>query len=97
MDYYIDKMISGHWEQVRDIYNEGIESGNSTFEKEAPAWQEWNESHIDSCRLVARKGDKIYGWAALSPVSSRCVYKGVAEVSVYVGSAFHGKGLEQVC
>lgn len=81
---YIERMISSDWPSVAQIYQQGIETGCATFEKEVPDWDSWNESHIGSCRLVAKREGNIVGWAALSPVSSRCVYGGVAEVSVYV-------------
>ena len=81
------------WPEVRHIYLEGIAGGNATFETAAPDWEEWNRRHLDACRLVLREGELVVGWAALSPVSSRAVYRGVAEVSVYVAKAFHGRGL----
>ena len=85
------------WEQVRSIYLEGIMTGHATFETDAPSWERWNASHLRGCRLVARGSDSgisggIVGWAALSPVSERCVYSGVAEVSVYVGEKGRGHG-----
>jgi L-amino acid N-acyltransferase YncA len=89
----IDKMLSEDWEQVRQIYLEGISTGNATFQKDAPSWEEWNNGHILECRMVARSGEKVLGWAALSPTSSRCVYAGVAEVSIYVSLNNNGKGI----
>ena len=80
MQFSIDKLIADDWEQVRSIYMEGIETGNATFESEAPDWDNWHSSHMQECCLAARAGNTILGWAALSPVSSRCVYSGVAEV-----------------
>jgi len=74
------------WSTVRAIYLEGIATGNSTFEKTAPEWADWDRSHIRHCRLAAHCNDEIVGWAALTPVSGRCVYAGVAEVSVYVAA-----------
>ncbi len=93
MSFVIDEMGAGDWEQVRAIYLEGIATGHATFELDAPAWEHWNAAHMRDCRLVARAGAQLKGWAALSPVSSRCVYAGVAEVSVYVGQAFRGEGV----
>ena len=72
------------WLLVRAIYLEGIATGKATFETEAPSWEEWNASHLGFARLVARDEDRLIGWAALSEVSRRQVYSGVAEVSVYV-------------
>src|ERR1700676_2231555 len=82
--FSIEQMAEGDWPAVRDIYVQGINSGNATFEKTPPDWTAWDASHLRNCRLVARSGDGVLGWGALSPVSNRCVYGGVAEVSVYV-------------
>ncbi|HMF57756.1 MAG TPA: GNAT family N-acetyltransferase [Pyrinomonadaceae bacterium] len=90
MGFVIAQMGAEDWEQVRSIYVEGIATGYATFETEAPAWERWDMSHLPFARLVARDGNAIKGWAALSPISSRTVYAGVAEVSVYVGHAFRG-------
>ncbi len=93
MEYIIDKMKASDWEQVRSIYREGIVTRNATFETEAPSWEKWDSSHFPDVRLVARASKAIVGWAALSPVSSRCVYAGVAEVSIYVGAKYGGQGV----
>ncbi|MFC0023073.1 GNAT family N-acetyltransferase [Neobacillus cucumis] len=82
-----------HWDQIREIYLEGIATGNATFQKVAPSWEEWDSSHVKECRLVARLEEKVLGWAALTPVSGRCVYAGVAEVSIYVSQSNYGKGI----
>ena len=87
---HIAHMKEGDWSAVSRIYREGIETGLATFEQEVPAWDYWDQQHIDSCRFVAKEGKKIVGWAALSAVSSRCVYGGVAEVSVYVAAEARG-------
>jgi len=84
MSYRIEPMQSNDWDQVCSIYQEGIATGKATFETEVPSWEKWDAGHFIGCRLVARGQDGIIGWAALSPVSSRCVYAGVAETSVYV-------------
>lgn len=88
------------WEQVRAIYLEGIASGHATFERDAPSWEKWDEKHLRECRLVARRNNvddmRVVGWAALSPVSDRCVYAGVAEVSVYVAAEARGQGAGRV-
>jgi L-amino acid N-acyltransferase YncA len=86
-------MAPENWPSVRDIFLEGIASGNATFETEAPGWEEWDQSHLGSSRLVAVVGSRIVGWAALSPVSHRSAYSGVAEVSVYVTGAEQGHGV----
>jgi phosphinothricin acetyltransferase len=84
-------MGADDWPAVREIYAEGIATGNATFETEAPSFERWDATHLAEHRLVARLGDAIVGWAALAPVSERCVYRGVAENSVYV--AAHARGL----
>ncbi len=89
----IRPMVEEHWPEVADIYKQGIDTGIATFEDEVPTWESWNRSHLDVCRFTAFSGTSICGWAALSPVSSRCVYGGVAEVSVYVSSDCQGKGV----
>jgi len=86
-------MMDDDWEQVRSIYLEGLREGNSTFETEAPSWEAWNEAHLASPRLVMRAADQVLGWAALSPVSKRRVYSGVAEVTIYVTQLARGKGI----
>lgn len=90
-EFYIKRMHSKDWTSVARIYKEGIETGLATFEQEVPEWATWDNNHLDSCRWVGRIGEEIVGWAALSPVSSRCVYGGVAEVSVYVATNFRGR------
>lgn len=93
MTLSLEKMLPGHWEDVRAVYEEGLATGDATFETEAPGWGRWDASHLQACRLVALSGGRVAGWAALSPVSARKVYAGVAEVSVYVGAEFRGAGL----
>lgn len=92
-DFIVERMKDEDWEAVRSIYQEGIAAGNATFETETPEWEIWNNSHLHSCRFVARKEGQVVGWAALSPVSTRCVYAGVAEVSIYVAASVRGKGV----
>ena len=93
MNGIIDQMRAGDWEHIRAIYLEGIRGGHSTFETEAPSWERWDEAHLQVARLVMRDGDKVIGWAALSPVSKRDVYRGVAEVTVYVTESARGQGI----
>ena len=73
-----------HWPEVAAIFEAGIRTGDATFETEAPQWEEWDRSHLEGQRLVAVADDRVVGWAALSGVSERCCYAGVAECSVYV-------------
>ncbi len=89
----IVKLVPSHWPNVERIYLEGIVTGQATFETLSPGWENWDAGHLQECRLVARIGETIAGWAALSPVSKRLVYRGVAEVSIYIGEAFRGKGV----
>lgn len=91
--FKIRNMESTDWSQVSQIYKEGIDTGYATFETSIPSYADWNIAHVDSCRFVAENDGEILGWAALSPVSGRCVYGGVAEVSVYVGKNSRGKGV----
>ncbi|MBN2181838.1 MAG: N-acetyltransferase [Sedimentisphaerales bacterium] len=93
MDIVIEKMKDRDWPQVADIYREGIATGDATFEADVPERKKWDKSHLRHCRLVAKSGEKIAGWVALSPISGRCVYKGVAEVSLYVRGSYRGQGI----
>src|SRR3954454_8336864 len=89
----IDKMQPNHWLEVISIYEEGIKTGNATFEQQAPEWEAWDKGHLNNARIVAIEDNKVVGWAALTPVSGRCTYAGVAEVSVYVHPVARGKGV----
>ena len=80
------------WPEVAAIYQDGIESGNATFEVAPPAWEDWNDAHSE-IRLVAELDGRTAGWAALSPTSSRCCYRGVVENSVYVAAWAQGHGV----
>jgi L-amino acid N-acyltransferase YncA len=93
MDIAIDALTAADWEQVRAIYLEGIATGQATFETEAPAWETWDVSHHPFARLAARVEGRLAGWGALSLVSRRLCYAGVAEVSVYIASAQRGRGV----
>lgn len=79
--------------QVAAIYKAGIATGMATFQTEATSWEEWDKSHLKECRIAVLENDQMAGWAALTPVSNRCVYAGVAEVSIYVTESFRGKGI----
>jgi phosphinothricin acetyltransferase len=94
MDITIDGMRAADWPACRAIFAEGIGTGAATFETDAPAWEAWDAGHLAAGRLVARaEGGAVVGWAALSPVSDRCAYNGVAEASVYVAAEARGKGV----
>ncbi len=81
------------WPAVQAIYQQGIDTGHATFQTTAKEWAEWDNSTLKECRLVAVMGEQVVGWAALSPVSNRPVYAGVAEVSIYVAPAHQGCGI----
>ncbi|HVS81684.1 MAG TPA: GNAT family N-acetyltransferase [Pyrinomonadaceae bacterium] len=89
----VEQMRPGDWAQLKAIYLEGIATGHATFEIEAPSWKAWDASHLPFARLVARDDDTVVGWAALSSVSQRCAYAGVAEVSVYVAVTNRNAGI----
>lgn len=96
MNFEILSMTAGHWVAVCQIYLDGIAAGNATFETSAPSWDEWDARHLSFARIVAVNGGEVKGWAALSPVSTRAAYRGVAENSVYVASDAQGIGLGRV-
>jgi len=89
--YTVETLRVDDWPSVAAIYEEGIRTRNATFQEIVPSWTEWDESHLQVCRLVAKKKEEVLGWAALSPTSSRQVYRGVAEVSVYIGESHRGQ------
>src|SRR5438445_452901 len=106
MDYPILPMPPDLWPAVREIYRAGIATGNATFETELPDWEKWDAGHHKDCRFVALEPFEkdsefviplerltVVGWAALSPVSARRVYRGVAEVSVYVAAVARGRAV----
>jgi L-amino acid N-acyltransferase YncA len=92
MDFHVAAMTAEDWPAVRAIYEEGIATGVGTFETAAPSWDEWNAARLPHSRLVARNVG-VLGWAALSPVSKRICYTGVAELGVYVAAAARGRGV----
>jgi L-amino acid N-acyltransferase YncA len=93
MEITFKEMEANDWESVAEIYKQGIETGNATFQQEIPTWNDWDSGHLKSCRIVACVQNEIVGWAALSSVSTRKVYAGVAEVSVYVSNKYRGYGI----
>jgi phosphinothricin acetyltransferase len=93
MSLRIDPMLTTDWPAVRAIYLEGIATRQATFETQAPSWEAWDASHFPFARLVAREAETVVGWGALSPVSARKAYVGVAEVSVYVAESKRNAGL----
>jgi phosphinothricin acetyltransferase len=91
----IESLRDEHWPGVAEVYAEGIATGNATFETDVPSWEAWDSSHLPEHRIVALRDGDVVGWAAVSPVSDRCVYGGVVENSVYVADAARGQGLGQ--
>ena len=89
----IDRMTPADAEAVLRIYGEGLATGIATFETSVPNWNDWDAEHVSEGRLVARDGDRVLGWAALTPVSDRCVYGGVAELGVYVAATARARGV----
>jgi L-amino acid N-acyltransferase YncA len=89
----IRALEASDWDEVKSIYEKGIATGNATFQTSAPTWEEWDQAHLADCRIVGLEDGIVIGWAALTPVSSRCVYAGVAEVSVYIDPDLSGKGI----
>src|SRR5207245_10659483 len=95
MDLIIDELRPDDWDQVRQIYSDGLATGQASFEVEAPSWEIWNKNHHSHSRLVARRNGRVIAWAALAPVSARQCYAGVAEVSLYVAADQRGRGVGQ--
>jgi phosphinothricin acetyltransferase len=90
---HIRDLRPDHWLEVASIYAEGIATGNATFERQVPPWEEWDRDHLVEHRFVAEENGEVLGWIALAPVSSRHCYRGVAEVSAYVGETDRGHGV----
>ena len=86
-------LTGNDWISVAEIYRQGIETKNATFETEIPAWEKWDSSHLSTCRIVATIEDSIVAWAALVLVSKRKVYSGVAEISIYVSDNYKRQGI----
>lgn len=86
-------LVPADWPEVAEIYRQGIESGDATFETEVPTWDAWNAGRSPDCRIVAEMGGRTVGFAALSPLSGRCVYDGVREVTIYIAEPAQGRGV----
>ena len=93
MKFEIRAMTGADWPDVSRIYQLGMDTNRATFQSECPPWDEWNRSHLQPCQLVIAKDGNVLGWAALTAVSGRCVYAGVAEVSIYIDPAAQGQGV----
>ena len=86
-------MTRGDYESVAAIFADGIATGLATFETEVPGWEVWDARHLPEHRLVAELDDEVVGWCAVVPYSSRAVYRGVGEESVYVAERARGRGV----
>ena len=93
MTVAIAAMTAEHADAVTAIFTEGIETGNATFETAAPDWAAFDGAKLTDHRFVALDGEDVVGWTALGPYSSRHVYRGVAEVALYVTASARGKGV----
>lgn len=93
MNIIIDKMRKEDFNEMMNIYNEGIKTGISTFQTEVPSYNEWDEGHIKTCRLIAKSDEKIVGWVALSKIFTREVYNGFLELSIYIKEGYKGNGI----
>ncbi len=91
MAYRIREMSKTDWNRVKEIYQQGIDTNLATFQTGCPTYDEFDQSHLEDCRYVAVDGSLVVGWAVLSAVSNRCVYRGVAEVSIYVSDSYKEK------
>ena len=90
----IRPITKDNFSEVVEIYKQGLATNIATFQNDLPQWEDWNKGHLDFCRISIYENNKMLGWTALTPVSSRCVYAGVAEVSVYIAQKERGKGLQ---
>ena len=92
-DILVRALVPSDWEEVRRIYLEGIATGNATFESAAPSWESWDSGHDPHCRFVAVRDGECLGWVGIGRISTRSVYAGVAEVSVYIAESSRGLGV----
>lgn len=97
MNYEIRTMQPEDARRVLEIFQQGIDGKNATFEQTVPTWEAWDINHINVCRFVLlNESDYVVGWCALKPVSNRACYSGVAEVSIYLDNDYQGKGLGSI-
>ena len=93
---HLRAMVTTDAEAILKIYEEGIQTGHATFEAEVPDWHKWDSGHLTQCRWLAEEEDTVLGWGALTQVSPRKVYSGVAEVSIYVFGAAQNQGIGSI-
>jgi len=89
----IQDLTQKYWPEAEAIYQSGIATGNAHFSPDIPEWDEWDSEHVKNCRLVALENGEVLGWAALTAISDRCVFAGVAEVSIYIAEKARGRGI----
>ena len=92
----IKSITKYNFPELVEIYKQGLATNIAAFQNELPTWEEWDKGHLNFCRISIYLNSEMLGWTALSPVSSRCVYAGVAEVSVYVATNARGKGIGEM-
>ncbi|WP_312824671.1 N-acetyltransferase family protein [Epilithonimonas sp.] len=92
----IKSITKDNFPEVMEIYRQGLETQIATFQNDTPIWENWDKGHLDFCRISIFDNNKMLGWTALTPVSSRCVYAGVAEVSIYIAKEERGKGIGKI-
>ncbi len=92
-DILITAFEQDYFDAAMEIYLQGIQSGHATFRTDIPKWEEWDKGHLACCRIIAFKDKTLVGWAALSPVSTRKVYSGVTEISIYVSTQARQQGI----
>lgn len=92
----IRPLIASDYPQVAAIYKKGLATGIATFETEIPDWNSWKLKFLDTCRFVLEIDKKVIGWCALSSVSTRNAYRGVAEDTIYIDPEYQGKNLGKI-
>jgi len=92
----IMSIIKENFPELVEIYGQGLATNIATFQNDLPIWEDWDKGHLNFCRITIYIDDEMFGWAALSPISSKCAYSGIAEVSIYVASTARGKGIGEI-
>ncbi len=92
----IKSITKDNFPEAMEIYRQGLETQIATFQNDTPTWEDWDKGHLDFCRISIFDNNKMLGWTSLTPVSSRCVYAGVAEVSIYIAKEERGKGIGKI-
>lgn len=92
----IKPITKENFPELVEIYGQRLATNIATFQNDSPIWEDWDKGHLNFCRISIYENNEMFAWAALSPVSSRCVYSGVAEVSIYVATIARGKGIGEM-